>query len=138
MTTAARFAPYLWVLTTLLILRVAGQLAVVLRAPSWLLPMERWQSGLVPYWFLFSTQVVVIWLMVSISRDFSRGGGYWLAPAAWIPVSAFCWSFLYAGAMSARIALRVKRYPIPIVFHLVVAAFQWTFGFYHLRYGVWL
>ena len=126
---AHAFAPYLWILTTLLVLRVVGQLIVVLRAPSWLPPMDRWQSGLVPYWFLLSSQCVVVWLMVSISIDFTRGRGYWLAPAAWIPVTAFYWSFFYAGAMAVRVIAGVKRYPIPIVFHTVVALFQWMFGF---------
>jgi hypothetical protein len=129
-------APYLWVFTSLLVLRVAGQVVVALRAPHWLPPMERWQSGLVPYWFLLATQCVVVWLMVSISTDFSRGEGYWLAPASWIAPAAYYWSYLYAGAMIARYAIRMRRYPdqrwfggtIPIIFHTIVAAFQWTFG----------
>jgi len=42
--------------------------------------------------------------------------------------------------MAARYVVRMKRRPdqrwlggtIPIVFHTVVAAFQWTFAIYHL------
>ena len=48
----------LWICSVLMLLRVAGQVMVFLRAPSWLPPMGQWQSGLVPYWFLLSAQAV--------------------------------------------------------------------------------
>jgi len=48
------------------------------------------------------------------------------------------WSGLYFAAMIARYIIRMVRPDqrwlggtIPIVFHIVVAAFQWTFGTYH-------
>ena len=49
------------------------------------------------------------------------------------------WSGLYFAAMIARYIIRMVRRPdqrwlggtIPIVFHIVVAAFRWTFGTYH-------
>ena len=131
---------FLWICTVLLIGRVAGQIIVVLKAPTWLPPMERWQSGLVPYWFLLLSQFAVIWLMVTISWDFSRGRGFWVEPHPWIGAAAFYWSFLYAGAMVVRYAVRMSKYPgerwlggtIPIVFHTVVAAFQCAFGYLQL------
>jgi hypothetical protein len=134
-------APWLWLFTVLLVTRVIGQLIVRIAAPKWLPPMEQWQSGLVPYWFLLVSQAVVVWLMVSISIDFSRGSGYWIAPAAWIGPAAFYWSFLYGGAMVVRYVLRMRRHPdqrwfggtIPIAFHTIVAAFQLTFGWFLTR-----
>jgi hypothetical protein len=59
-----------------------------------------------------------------------------MAPAAWIPPAALYWSYLYAGAMVVRYTVRMARHPdqrwlggtIPIVFHTIVAAFQWTFA----------
>jgi uncharacterized protein len=50
------------------------------------------------------------------------------------------WSYVYAGAMVVRYVVRMARQPhqrwlggtIPIIFHTVVAAFQWTFGMYHV------
>ena len=129
-------APWLWIFSVLLVGRVLGQLVVVIWKPRWLPPMEQWQSGLVPYWFLLVSQVVVVWLMVSISADFTAGEGYWIAPAAWIPPAALYWSYFYAGAMVVRYVVRMARHPdqrwfggtIPIVFHTIVAAFQWTFA----------
>ena len=49
------------------------------------------------------------------------------------------WSYLYAAAMVVRYAIRMARRPdqrwtggtIPIIFHLVLATFQWTFAQYH-------
>ena len=50
------------------------------------------------------------------------------------------WSYVYAGAMVVRYVVRMARQPhqrwlggtIPIIFHTVVAAFQWTSGMYHV------
>ncbi len=50
------------------------------------------------------------------------------------------WSYLYAAAMVVRYVIRMARRPdqrwtggtIPIIFHLVLAAFQWTFAQYHV------
>ncbi|HXT70106.1 MAG TPA: hypothetical protein VN700_10150 [Vicinamibacterales bacterium] len=128
---AQGLAPYLWICTALLVYRVAGQLIVATLAPSWLPPMERWQSGLVPYWFLLMSQAVVLYLMFSISIDFTRGRGYWVEPHASLGAIAYCWSYLYAAAMLVRSTTRMRR-PIPIFFHTVVAAFQWTFGLFHV------
>jgi len=131
----------LWLFTVLLFLRVSGQLVVVLRAPAWLPPMAQWQSGLVPYPFLLATQVVVLVLMIGIAVDFSRGAGFWVQPLPRLGRVVLVWSYLYAGAMVVRYIIRMARRPdqrwlggtIPIVFHCVVAAFQWTFGQYHVR-----
>ena len=49
-------------------------------------------------------------------------------------------SFLYAGAMAARYAVRMYRRPserwfggtIPIVFHFVLASFLFTWGKFHV------
>jgi len=130
----------LWLFTVLLVGRVAGQLVVVLRAPRWLPPMDHWQSGLVPYPFLLATQAVVLILMIWISMDFTTGHGYWIEPHPRLGLVVVCWSYLYAGAMVVRYVIRMARRPdqrwfggtIPIIFHTVVAAFQWTFGMYHI------
>jgi len=130
----------LWLFTALLLGRVLGQLMVVQRAPRWLPTMARWQSGLVPYPVLLAVQAVVVSLMIWISIDVSRRAGYWFEPHPRLGLVVLWWSYLYAGAMAARYVVRMKRRPdqrrlggtIPIVFHTVVAAFQWTFAIYHL------
>jgi hypothetical protein len=134
-----KYAPILWLLTALLFGRVAGQLVVYFYAPKWLPPMGQWQSGLVPYPLLVAAQAVVLALMVSISIDFSRGAGFWVEPHPWIGGAAYWWSYLYLGAMAVRYGVRMMRRPgqrwtggtIPIIFHSVVAVFQWIFGAYH-------
>jgi hypothetical protein len=130
----------LWLFTVLLIGRVLGQVVVVLRAPRWLPPMEQWQSGLLPYPVLLAGQSVVLTLMIWISIDFSRRTGFWVAPHPRLGLVVVWWSYLYAGAMVVRYVVRMARRPdqrwlggtIPIIFHTVVAAFQWAFGMYHV------
>jgi uncharacterized protein len=114
----------------LFLLRVLGQLLVVLRGPSWLPPMEQWYSGLLPYPRLLAVQglylavmlVVIVSLVLDLSpvADRQPGLGAVLVPLAW----------LYAGSMGVRYAVRMARRPdqrwgggaIPIAFHVVLAA----------------
>lgn len=129
-------APFLWLCTGLLVLRVAGQIVVVLFHPRWLPPMEQWQSGLLPYPALLVGQIVVLYLMVAISIDFTRGRGWWVEPHPALGRAALYWSVVYFGAMVVRYVVRMSRRPdqrwlggtIPIVFHSIVAIFQWMFG----------
>jgi hypothetical protein len=133
-------ATVLWLCSVLMLLRVTGQLVVFLRAPSWLPPMAQWQSGLVPYWFLLSAQALVLALMFWIASDFARGWGFWVQPLPRLGRVVLVWSYLYAAAMVVRYAVRMTRKPdqrwlggtIPIIFHTVLAVFQWTFAHYHV------
>ena len=132
--------PVLWILTVLLIGRVAGQLIVARWAPRWLPPFEQWQSGLLSYPALVFGQAIVLTLMIWISRDFSRGSGFWVEPHPALGRAALWWSYLYFGAMVVRYIVRMTRRPdqrwlggtIPIIFHSLVALFQWLFGSYHV------
>ena len=136
----AAYAPYLWLFTILLVLRVVGQIVVAVAAPRWLPPMSQWQSGLIPYRALLVGQAVVLWLMFWISIDFTRRTGYWVVPHPTLGRAAVYWSYVYAGAMVLRYIVLMTKRPdqrwiggtIPIVFHTFVAAFQWTFGWYHV------
>jgi hypothetical protein len=125
--------------TLLLLGRVLGQLLVATRAPAWLPPMDRWQSGLLPYPALLVSQAIVLALMTSIAVDFSRAAGFWVEPQPLLGPAALWWSYLYVAAMIVRYGIRMARFrdqrwlggTIPVVFHCVVAAFQWTFGTFH-------
>jgi hypothetical protein len=130
----------LWLFTVLLVLRVVGQLVVVLQAPRWLPPMEQWQSGLLPYPLLLLGQIVVLTLMVWISIDFWREAGPFIEPRRPGVGRAIVWfSYVYFGGMVLRYIIRMRRRPdqrwfggtIPIIFHSFVAAFLFTFGRYH-------
>ena len=129
----------LWICSGLMLLRVVGQLVVFTRAPAWLPAMEQWQSGLVPYGFLLGTQGAVLGLMFWIASDFARGSGVWLQVSPLLSFVVLVWSYLYFGAMVVRYIVRMARKPdqrwlggtIPIIFHCVLAVFQWTFAMYH-------
>jgi len=135
-----QFTLVLWLCSVAMLLRVAGQLVVYLRAPTWLPPMSQWQSGLVPYRFLLAMQAVVLVLMFWIASDFALATGVWVRPLPQLGHVVLVWSYLYAGAMLVRYGVRMARRPdqrwlggtIPIVFHTVLAVFQWTFARYHV------
>ena len=129
----------LWLFTVLVFGRVVGQVVVARFAPRWLPPFDQWQSGLLAYPALLTGQAVVLTLMVWISVDFSRGAGFWVEPRPRLGLAAIIWSYVYFAAMITRYVIRMARRPeqrwlggtIPIIFHAIVAAFQWTFGTYH-------
>ena len=56
----------LWICVGLFLLRVLGQLEVVLIAPAWLPPMEQWYSGLLPYPLLLPAQILILMLMTGL------------------------------------------------------------------------
>ena len=134
------YAPILWILTVLLLGRVVGQLIVFFYAPRFLPPMDQWQSGLVPYPFLVFVQCIVLALMASISLDFTREAGFWMEPHPQLGVIVLWWSYLYVTAMVVRYIVRMTRKPdqrwlggtIPIIFHSLVAVFQWIFAAHHV------
>jgi uncharacterized protein len=134
------YAFLLTLFTALLIVRVLGQLVVVLFAPTWLPPMEQWQSGLLPYPVLLVSQLVVLAFMVMISADFVRGWGYFVAPHPGGGVFSVVFASAYFAGMVLRYVLRMKWYPdqrwfggtIPIIFHSFVAIFLFTWGWYQI------
>lgn len=135
---AGAAAAYLLLFSLLFVLRVVGQLVVVLRAPAWLPPMHQWH--LMPYRLLLPSQIGILALMGLIEVSLIRG---------WRPLGEanpgfgrllIGFSFAYAGVMAVRYAVRMYRRPgerwfggtIPIVFHFVLAAFVFTWGKYNV------
>ena len=122
-------ALWLGVLTALFALRVVGQVVVWRLAPPWLPPMDEW--NLVPYAVLLPIQLVFLAAMAAIAGARAEPGegfgGFLVA-----------FSVVYAAAMAMRYAVRMRRKPdarwfggaIPIVFHMVLAAFLFTWGTY--------
>ena len=127
--------------TVLFLARVAGQVAVVLWAPSWLPPMSQW--NLLPYRYLLPIQAVFLAVMAIVSAAFLRGtrDGLLTEPRAAVGAAVLAVSGVYAGAMAVRYVVRMTRRPdqrwfggtIPIVFHWVVAAFLLVYGVYNVR-----
>ena len=130
-------APFLWLSSFLFLVRVAGQLVVRLRRPSWLPPTEEW--NLSPYRLLLPTQLVILALMAWINVSFSLDRGEPVHPHPRFGEGVLVFAYVYAAAMVVRYAIRMLRRPaarwfggtIPIVFHLVLASYLYVFGWFH-------
>jgi hypothetical protein len=128
---------YLTFFMVLFTLRVAGQVVVLLAAPAWLPPMDRW--NLMPYRLLLPIQLVFIAVMTWICVGLLTEDGFVAEPHRGFGRFAVGLSFLYAGSMVVRYAVRMRRRPeerwfggaIPIVFHVVLAAFVFVYGVFH-------
>ena len=124
---------YLLLFTFLFVIRVAGQLLVWRRSPSWLPPMQEW--NLVPYPVLLPIQLAFLAAMAAIAATLER-----VEPRPTLGRFLIALSVIYAAAMAVRYAVGLWRRPdarwfggaIPIVFHLVLAAFVLTWGSYHV------
>lgn len=131
---------FLTLFTVLFGVRVAGQLVVLLAAPSWLPPMDRW--NLMPYRLLLPIQLVFLAVMSWICAGLLADVGFVADPHRGFGLFAVGLSLVYAGSMAVRYAVRMRRRPgerwfggaIPIVFHVVLAAFVFTYGVFHASY----
>ena len=131
---------FLCLFTALFALRVAGQLVVRRWAPRWLPPTDRW--NLMPYRLLLPIQfaflAVMSWIWIGLLAD----AGVVAEPRQGFGVLLIGLSLAYAGAMVVRYAVRMIRRPgerwfggaIPIVFHVVLAAFLFVYGTFHASY----
>ena len=124
-------------MTVLLVLffgRVLGQILVATVAPSWLPPMARWYSGLMPYRFLLPIQIVFLALMTAMTIGVARRSPPFGTLSARVGVWIVLASYVYALGMIARSIRYVLAEPehrgvlIPIVFHFVLAGFLFAFG----------
>lgn len=121
----------LWTCTFLFLLRVVGQLEVLLVAPSWLPPMSDWYSGLIPYPILVPVQIAILMLMSALTvREMQAGRHTSIDSSYWAPwVRRF--AFAYFVVMWARLMLQLLRGAdnvldaggIPVAFHWVLALF---------------
>ena len=103
--------------------------------------MDEWYSGLLPYGPLLVSQAAIVALFARICADLSAGTGYFATPQPWLgrPLRTLGW--LYAASMVVRYAVTMALHPerrwtgrtIPIVFHLVLAAFLLVLAGHHRR-----
>jgi hypothetical protein len=108
---------------------------------SFLLPMEEWYSGLIPYRWLLPSQFLIILLYSKVCLDFTRGQGFFATPHRALGVGLLWFGSIYFAAMVVRYVVRMSLYPderwlggsIPIFFHWVLASFILLVGRYHLR-----
>ena len=126
----------LWVVLAVFCARVLGQLTVVLWQPHWLPAMEEWYSGLLPYPYLLPSQILIIFIMVSISLDLTHHRGFFARPRPAIARPVFLFACLYLGAMVLRYIIRMSTMPeerwvggcIPIFMHWGLAIFLIAFA----------
>lgn len=122
----------LWIFLALFCLRVLGQLLVAAGLAPFLPPMDDWQSGLLPYPLLFASQILIIVLLGTICVQFMRGRGYFVHRRSWLATPLWIAGWFYAIAMVVRYAL-LRRDAIPVVFHVVLAAFLIVVAHHHRR-----
>lgn len=122
------------VLLVLFLGRVIGQILAATTAPSWLPPMARWYSGLMPYRYLLPAQIVFLVVMTAMTIGVARQS----APLGTLAKGTGTWivwaSYVYALGMvvrSIRYALATperRGVLIPIAFHFVLAGFLFAYG----------
>lgn len=133
-------APFLWLFSSLFLLRVLGQLFVRLRRPTWLPPTEEW--NLSPYRLLLPAQIGILALLTWIDIAFSLGRGPPVHPHPRLGQGVVVFAYVYAAVMAIRYVIRMAKQPserwfggtIPIVFHFVLAAYLYVFGSFHASY----
>ncbi|WP_129775117.1 hypothetical protein [Peristeroidobacter soli] len=123
----------LWSCVALFLLRVLGQLEVLLLAPPWLPSMHDWYSGLIPYPILLPLQIALLMLMSAVvMREMQAGhrargnGQLWLRRIA----------VVYFAVMLLRLIVQFQRGAgnvidaggIPVAFHWVLALFLLVLG----------
>lgn len=116
----------LWTCIGLFLLRVLGQLEVVLIAPAWLPPMEQWYSGLLPYPLLLPAQILLLMFMTGLVVNEMRRP-YLFRDRNWLKIAAL----VYFSAMVLRLIVQFLRGAddvisaggIPVAFHWVLALF---------------
>lgn len=123
-------ATLLWILLALFALRVVGQLVVVAGLAPFLPPIDEWQSGLLPYPVLLASQILILWLLVTVCVQFSRGSGYFCRPHAWLATPLWVAGCIYLAGMIVRYAI-LRRDAIPVVFHIVLASFLLVVAQHH-------
>ena len=121
----------LWTLLALFVLRVAGQAMVAFFDVTWLPPMERWHSGLVPYGWLLAAQVAILVLMGKICSDFTRRRGFFVRPRRFFAASWLWFGYIYLAGMVVRFLIQGPT--IPVFFHWILAAFVIAVGLWHRR-----
>jgi hypothetical protein len=136
------YAAWLTVLLVLFFLRVVGQILAATTAPGWLPPMDRWYSGLMPYRILLPTQVVFLVVMTAmlfgVAREAHPLGTPHPAVGRWLIWGSYVY-FLGMVVRAVRYALASperRGVLIPIVFHVVLAAFLFVYASWIVGAGV--
>ena len=94
-----------------------------------------------PYRLLLPIQIVFIAVLFAIAAGIGRGEGFLAEQHPSFGAFLIGLGAVYAGSMVVRYAVRMRRRPeerwfggaIPIVFHVVLAAYLVTWGSYYVH-----
>lgn len=131
-------------LLVLFILRVLGQVLVACCDVAFLPAMDQWYSGLLPYPILLPVQLIMIVVMMKLTLDVYRGAGFFARPRRKLARVLFWVSVVYFLSMVIRYGITMSMHPeyrwfehtIPIWFHMVLAAYLYTYSHYHQAFSV--
>jgi hypothetical protein len=118
--------------------RVAAQLVQRLWPTPLLPPFDSWQSGLLPYWVLFASQLVIAAAILSAALRIRSGGAY---PRRRLGALLLALGGLYMAGAGLRLAagladlsdLPFFQAKLPSVFHMVLAAVVLVLGDFNFR-----
>lgn len=138
-----RYGILLSFFTFLFVLRVLGQAVVAFFHVDFLPAMEHWYSGLLPYPVLLPIQIGMIVVMTRMINNVARGAGLFSMAKRRVGKFLKGFSYLYFLAMVARYVYTMANYPelrwlghtIPIAFHIVLAAFLYTYSHYQIAFS---
>ena len=139
-----RWQPWaLWLSLSLFVVRVVGQIEVVLLSPSWLPPFRAWESGLIPYTLLLPVQILLIALMAIIAADHWRCTGHFWVTRQSTRRRLKLIAAVYFAVMLLRLIVTtaipphtlLERGLIPVIAHWDLAAFIYLTACTHLNFG---
>jgi hypothetical protein len=131
---------FMLLLAILFLARVLAQLVQFFFHLSFLPPFSAWQSGVLPYPMLIAAQVVIIISMIKIIKQYLRSQIVPNAKTAIIfIILGSIYFFFMVFRMIAGLTFASKdswfHAPLPTFFHLVLATFILTIGFFNKKYS---
>ena len=135
---AHRHARWLWALLAVFLVRIVAQpLSLVVETPL-LPPFDAWYSGVVPYGWLVSSQIVMAAGLIVVVRRLATGR---TAPRRSFGLAATGVGAVYGGVMVVRLLLGLTLLrehgwfarPLPTFVHIALATFLIVYGRYHLE-----
>jgi len=140
MSSSRDYAPWLWLLLALFIVRVIAQPTALLISAPFLPPFESWHSGVLPYPALVAAQLLIVAWFARTAWRFSRGE---VTPRYRLGVWMLMFGGVYFATMLARLVLgatvlssnRWFSSVLPTMFHLVLASYLLVYGHFHFRHA---
>ena len=134
------YAPWLWLLLALFVVRVVAQPLALLTSAPFLPPFESWHSGVLPYPALVAAQLLIIAWFAWTAWRFSTGS---VIPNHRLGIWMLAFGGIYFTTMLVRLVLGLTILStnrwfssiLPTMFHLVLASYLLVYGRFHFRYG---